>query len=501
MSLLGIDIGTTGCKAAAFSEEGACLAQAYREYPTRHPQEGWAQLDSTEVWRHVCDVVRETAAGTEGDPITALCTSSLGETVVPVSSDRRVLGPGILCSDVRGADHAERLAAELGQEEFYRINPNLLGPHYTLPKLLWLRDNDPGAFDGADRFLLWGDMPGFMLGCDPVTSNSLANRTLLFDLQANDWSDTLLGWAGIDRDRLGVVCPGGTVVGTADPEAAAGLGLPAGVCVVAGGHDQCCNALGSGCVSAGEAVCGIGSFECIAPVYGPVQDPLGMLNLKLNIEHHVLPELFVSFIYNQAGTLVKWFRDTFAAADRPAEPGGDVYAALNEEMPDGPTDLLVLPHFDPPLWPEYIPDSSGAIVGLRTTTTRGEILKAIMESATLYFADSISALRELGIDTRSFVATGGGARSDRWLQVKADIFGIPFVRPHISEGSLAGAAMLAGLATGRYAHPAEAVAHFVREDRLFEPDAGRHVQYSEKLAIYRDMFPATRELSRRLRGG
>ncbi|MBN1671070.1 MAG: hypothetical protein JXR37_08565 [Kiritimatiellae bacterium] len=496
MSLLGIDIGTTGCKAAAFSEDGACLAQAYREYSVRHPRNGWAELDSHDVWLKVRETIAETAAATQPDPVSALCASSLGEAMVPVSAQREIRGNAILCLDSRGAEYVQALQTQMGQEAFYRLNPNILGTEYALPKLLWLREHDPNAYSAADRFLLWGDMVGFMLGCEPVTANSLANRTLLFDLARDDWADPLLQWSGIGRDRLGRVQRGGTLAGIVSPSAAAELGLPAGVQVVVGGHDQCCNALGTGCIEAGSAVCGIGTFECITPAYARVQDPLSMLRQGLNIEHHVLPGLFVSFIFNQGGMLVKWFRDTFAA-DR-TSGNGDVYDALNREMPDAPTRLLTLPHFEPPVSPRHIPDSAGVILGLKSTTTRGEILKSIMECETLYFADSIRALRRMGIDTTRFIASGGGARSDAWLQIKADVFGVPFVRPRVTEGSVLGAAMLAGQATGVFHSPGEAVETFVKTDRVFTPDDARHAVYQEKLELYRDILPATHGLLKRL---
>jgi len=493
MSILGIDLGTAGCKAVSFSENGDCLAHAYREYATIHTAEGGAELDSHEVWARVREVMAEVAARTRRDPITALSISSIGEAFVPVTKNREILARSILCTDPRGAEYAAALERDMGQEAFYRINPNILGPQFSLPKMLWLRDHDPALFEKADYFLLWGDLVAFLLGCDAVAGNSLANRTLLFDLARNDWSEPLLAWSGMERRRLGRVVPGGTVLGTVSAVMAHDLGLSPGVRVVAGGHDQCCNALGSGCIEAGTAVCGIGTFECITPTYRVLPDPRQLLAERLNVEHHVLPGLYVSFLFNQAGALTKWFRDTFAAADVPPD-GTDIYAWLNREIPAEPTRILTLPHFVPPIWPRCIGDSGGVIAGMSANTTRGEILKSIMEGETFYFVDSLRALRELGIDTQEFIATGGGAKSDAWLQIKADIFGVPFVRPRITEGSPLGAAMLAGLATGVFKSAAEAVSVFVRRDRRFEPDAARHAFYREKFALYQRLFPATHGL-------
>jgi len=451
-----------------------------------------------DVWQATREVISAVAARTAYDPITALCVSSLGEAAVPITRDGTFVGPSILCMDERGAKYVAQLETAFGQERFYRINPNVLSPSYTLPKLFWLREHEPVMYERADYFLLWSDAVAMLLGCDPVTCNSLANRTLLFDLARNEWSSELLAWSGIPGAKLGPIVPGGATIGVVAASAAHELGLPTGVKVIAGGHDQCCNALGCGAIHAGDAVCGIGTFECIAPVYRDVAEPLDMLRLGLNIEHHVLPELYLSFLFNQSGALVKWYRDTFARAE--ARDRGDVYEQLAAEMPTEPTRLLVLPHFLPPMWPRYIADSAGVIVGLRTTTTRGEILKAIMESTTLYFVESVAALRALGINTTRFVTSGGGAKSDYWLQIKADVFGVPFERLCNTDGSVAGAAMLAGIATGLFADANEAVACCVRRDRTFVPNDRRHAQYREKHEHYRKIYPSLAPLLSELSG-
>jgi len=493
MSLLGIDVGTTGCKAAAFSVEGRCLASAYREYAAVPRTDGRVELDAARVLGLVFEAIAEVAARTAADPATALAVSSMGEAMTPVAADGQVLGPSILMSDPRGADLLEPVVAKVGRERFYDINPNILGPNYSLPKLLWLRREQAALYGRAWKFLLWGDLVAFALGGEPLTSFSLANRTLLFDIRREDWSDELLAAADIDRAKLPRPVASGSVAGTVRDAVAARLGLPRGVRIVVGGHDQCCNSLGAGIAEAGRAVCGIGTFECITPTYGRLPAGAEMRRRGLNVEHHVLPGLYVSFIYNQAGSLLRWFRDTFARADRERlAPGEDIYDVLAREMPADPSRVLVLPTFEMTGPPEFIPNPTGLVAGLRMGTTRGEILKAIMEGATFYFVESLEALRAMGIDTSEFIATGGGARSDPWLQVKADILGIPFVRPRITEGSLLGAAILAGLATGVYASPAEGVARFVHREKTFTPDPARHRAYRERYEKWRELYGLAR---------
>ena len=500
MSLMGVDVGTTGCKAAVFSEGGECLASAYREYAPSYPRPGWVELDARKVMECVRACIAEVAAASRADPVSALSVSSMGEAAVPVTRERQILGPSILSSDTRGGELLAPITSAMSPLEFYQINPNFIGPMYTLPKLLWLRENDSQTYARADKFLLWSDMVGFMLGCEPVVSYALANRTLLFDIRRQDWSDRLLELSGVERGKLPRCVPSGTVVGTVSAQAAGELGLPAGVKVVVGSHDQCCNSLGAGITRAGRAVCGIGTYECITPTYDRIPPAEGLFAQGLNVEHHALPGLYVSFLYNQGGALVRWFRDTFAAGDkRRPRPGEDLYAALSAEMPPEPTALYTLPYFEITGPPEYVADAAGAIVGLKMATTRGEVLKSIMECVTFYFVDMVQALRKMGLEASEFVATGGGAKSDQWLQIKADIFGVPLVRPKITEGSLLGAAILAGASTGAFASPEEAVSLLVKRDRVFTPDPRRHELYQQRLAKYRQLFPLLREFLRGLR--
>ena len=494
MSVLGIDVGTSGCKAAAFASDGRCLGSAAGEYKTLYPRPGWAELDSRLVWQEVKKTIGRVAEQTCDDPITCLSISSMGEAMTPVSSDRRILGNCILLSDTRGDKYACQLEEAICQEDFYRISPNILGAAYSLTRLLWIKEHQRELYDQADHFLLWADLIAFMLGCEPTASYSLAGRTLLFDIHKEDWSDLLLAKTGIAREKLGRTAPGGSQIGTVSNDVATELGLSRNVKVVAGGHDQCCNALGAGICSAGSAVCGIGTFECLTPVYDSLPDVRQLLKLGLGIEHHVLPGLYVSLIFNQSGSLVRWFRDTFAVADlKLSGPEIDIYEALSAEMPADPTRLLTLPYFEPTGPPGFVTNASGVILGLKPSTKRGDILKSIMESATFYFVESMRALSDMGIDTSQFIATGGGARSDQWLQIKADIFDIPFVRPKITEASLLGAAILAGAATGVFADPAEGVACFVEPDRVFEPDENRTRLYAEQYEKYQQLFPLLRD--------
>jgi len=482
MSLLGIDVGTTACKVAAFSVEGEPIAAASVEYDVQRRQPGWAELDSLAVWAQIKRAIQQVAAQCSADPVQALAVSSLGEAMVPVTRERQVLGPSILNFDVRGEEYLPALRQALPDEHLYRINGNTLGNHYSLTKLKWLKEHQPDLYQQADKFLLWGSFVSFMLGAEPVVDYSLANRTLLFDLDRGNWSEEIVSLAGLDRGKLPDIAPAGTVIGSVAAGVAAEVGLPPNVTIVAGAHDQCANALGCGVIGEGQAVYGMGTFLCITPVFSERREPALMLKRGLNTEHHAVPGRFVTFIYNQGGSCVKWFRDTFAALEhRQAQAQGrDVYTDLFAEIPSEPSSVLVRP--------DFTAASPGVISGLRLETSRGDILKGILEGTTFDLKEAVEALPPTGIHIADFRVVGGGSKSDAWVQICADILGRPFVRPQVREAGALGAAILAGVGRGVFPSFAAGVQAMVRLERTFEPDTQRQEWYAARFEEYRRLF-------------
>lgn len=503
MSLLGIDVGTTGCKAAVFNTDGALRALAYAEYPMQMPRPGWGMLAAEEVWTRVQETVQRAVAAAPDDPVEALAVSSLGEAVVPVSADRRVLGPSILNFDARGAEYLPALAAALPPERLYDLTGQILANHYGLTKLMWIREHQPHLYEQARWFLPWGSFVGFMLGADPVVDYSLACRLLCLDIDRGTWAAEVLAAAGLAADKLPRPAPAGTVVGTVADAVAARLGLPRGVAIVLGCHDQCATALGCGVVDPGPAACSMGTFFCLTPVFRGRRPAGPMLRQGLSTEHHGAAGRFVTLIYNQGGVLLRWFRDTFAAAEQheARRAGRDVYPELLAEMPAGPSPVVVLPHFIATGPPEFITDSAGVLAGLHLDTQRGDILKGILEGVVFYLRECLEGLPESGIAVREFRAAGGGSRSDAWLQICADILERPFTRVAQSEAGILGAAILAGVGHGRFRDCAEAAGRMVQLERTLAPEPARVACYRERFAHYRRLGPLLRPFLRALPAG
>jgi len=507
MSFLGIDVGTTGCKASVFSASGESIAFAYDEYDMVRPQPGWLELDPADVWARVrgtiATAVKAAALNPRGtaarDPVVSLAVSSMGESMVPVSRDRRILGNSLLLIDSRGEEYLPLLSSGLGAERLYRINGNILGIQFSLPKLMWIRDHTPEVYSGAWKFLLWSGFVSFMLGAEPTVDYALANRTLLFDVDSCRWSKEIAGIAGIDLSKLPDPVQAGTRIGTVSGAVAEELGLPKNTAIVAGTHDQCANALGCGVTDPGFGMSGMGTYLTIMPVFTGRKPPEVMMRWGLNTEHHAAPGRFVSFIYNQGGLLVKWYRDTFARADREAAErvGRDVYDDLIREIPSGPSSVFVLPHFTVTGPPEFVTDSSGVIVGLKLDTTRGDILKGIMEGVVFYHKALVDSIADTGIVLRELRAVGGGSKSDAWLQVSADILGMPMVRTRVSEAGSLGVAILAGTGTGAFRSVEEGVKAMVSLGERFEPQPDRQRAYEERFGKYRELWPLVKEYLRR----
>jgi xylulokinase len=226
-----------------------------------------------------------------------------------------------------------------------------------------------------------------------------------------------------------------------------------------------------------------------------------MLKSNLCCSPHVVEGMYATLAYNfTGGSLLRWFRDTFAAAEKAeAEKAGrDVYDILLERAAAEPTCLTVLPHFTTSGTPHFDPQSFGAVLGLRFDTTRGEIVRALLEGVTMEIRMNIELLREAGIPVSELKAIGGGARSGYWLRLKADVFGRPVVALDVAEAGALGAAMLAGLAVGAWRSPKEAVAATVREKKRYAPHPGRKAFYERRLKAYRALYPALKQWAKNL---
>lgn len=502
MSLLGLDIGTTGCKAIVFREDGAIIGAASREYGILTPRPGWAEQDAEMVWRLAWGALCEAVALAPGDPPVALALSCQGEAVAPVDVNNRPLRPMLLGMDTRTVAQNEWLAETLGREWLFERTGMPVHTINTLPKLLWLREQEPETFRRAERFLLYEDFLLARLTGEPVISHCLASRTQIYELRAGHWDGGILARCDLDLAKLAPLAPLSVQpVGRLRAELAAELGVNAPIRVAAGGHDQACAALGSGTVMPGTAMVSTGSAEVIEvalsePSLAPELGAGG-----ISIYRHVAPGLFLAMTLNQSGGLVlRWFRDQLGKWEQveAQRRGVDAYDLLLADAPAGPTALLMLPHLSGSGTPLLDTASRGVLAGLSFATTSGEIAKAILEGLCYELRANTDLLQAAGIEVAVLHAVGGGARSPRWLQLKADICGMPLRVPRVTEAACLGAALLAGTAVGVYSNLAEAVATAVRYERDVTPEPLSRARYEERYQLYRELYPRLADVFHRM---
>ena len=495
---MGLDIGTSGCKAAVFDSEGRLQALARRTYTLHFTADGGAELDSAAVMEACRAAVAEAVSSRAGN-IRALAVSSQGEAFTPLDKEGRPLCPAMVSSDTRATGQVARELPGMDQSQLYEITGHTPHPMFTLYKMLWLRENRPAIWQRAARFLCFEDLLHQRLGLDPAISWPLAGRTMMFDVWKHAWSSPILGLAGLTPDQLARPLQSGSRVGALDDKTASGWGLPPGVIVAAGGHDQPCSALGAGATESGSAMYATGTVDCITPAFARPVFSASLMRANLCTYDHAAPGLYATIAVNlTGGNALQWFHDEFGHPERAAARAGgrDAYELLLETAAASSSSLLALPYLAPAGTPYFDTVTPGAVLGLRLTTKRGDILRALLEGLALEMRLNLEILAEAGVPVENLRAVGGGARSDWWNQLKADAVNRPVIVPDVTEAGCLGAAMLACAAhTG--ADAAALAKSWVRPRKEFAPRKDAAAFYTARYAAYRNLYPALRDFNRR----
>ncbi len=480
MSYLGLDIGTSGCKAAVFEEDGTCLSRAYQSYSLISPQTGWAELDSNEVIEKCFEVIKQAAKDSSRD-VKAMAISSQGEAFTPVGEDGEFLANAMVSSDCRAEKLVKDWEEQFGSDKLYRITGHSSSAMFTLFKLVWLKKNKSDIWSKSNAFYCFEDLMHFRLGIAPAIGWPLAGRTMLFDINSHCWSEKILNSIGLDKSKLAQPLPSGSVAGIIPDDIASKLGLPFGVKVVTGGHDQTICALGVGALEAGTAMYATGTVECICPVLSEKVLSPELHKNNLCCYDYSLPDKYTTVAYClTGGNILQWFKNEFGQEES--------YDSLIEQIPDEPTDLLTLPYFTPSGTPYFDTITKGTIMGLGLNSSRHEILKSLLEGVLLEMKLNLNLLAESGMKINKLIATGGGARDIKWLQLKADVLNMPIIKKDIDEAGCLGAAMLAFSAdTGK------SIKHD-SDEKTIVPNPKKAKIYENKFERYKKMYPIMKKL-------
>lgn len=491
MKLIGLDIGTTGCKAVLFEPDGMLSGKASREYNIEFPQPNWAEQDAEKVWRLAQEALAELLARAGRPAVAAVGLSVQGEAVMPVDGGGRALRHAILGMDTRTTTQNAELSERFGAQALFNRTGMPLHTINTLPKLLWLKQNEPQIWSAADRFLLYEDFIIQKMTGQAAISRCLASRTQLYDLAADGWSDELLAFLELEPEKLAPVRSSGFPVGEMTPSLAAELGFLKPPLIVTGGHDQACGALGVGLVQPGLAMVSTGTAEVVeVALASPVLNET-LYHGNISVYAHVVSGLFLSMTLNHSGgLLLRWFRDTLCQEElgQAGALGLDSYDLILAGAGPQPSGLLVLPHFAGSGTPTFDTQSKGAIVGLTFAATKSDLAKAILEGLCYELRLNLDLLSKGGVGIEELRAIGGGARSAVWLQLKADITGIEVAQPRLTEAASWGAALLAGEGVGIFPSAARQAAASVILEGRYTPDPQRAARYNELYDQYSQLY-------------
>jgi xylulokinase len=453
MQLIGLDIGTTGCKAIIFDCQGRMLGRAAREYGVICDGPAKAEQDAELVWSLARQVLREAAVSSGAKELSALSLSVQGDAIIPVDKEFQALHPAILGMDYRSQAQSARCEELFGAFDLFQRTGMRPHPMNSLTKVLLLKELSPAVFERADRIVTYGDYILGKLGGEAVIDYTMASRTMAFDLKTKAWDRSLHQKLGLSESIWSRPVPSGTAAGTIRRAVAEELGLPSDLLLVTGGHDQTCAAIGAGAIRPGIGVVSTGTAEVLSTALAqPVLSQV-FFESFYPCYLHAAPGLHFTFALNHiGGILLKWWRDNFAFPEAEDASGAGVtaYELIDERMPQTPSPVMVLPHFNGSGTPACDLHSKGAIVGLTLATTRHDIAKAILEGLAFELRINLQQMADCGVALEELVAVGGGARSVRWLRLKSEILNRPLRTLACGEAACLGAALLAGTAAGAW---------------------------------------------------
>ncbi len=474
----GLDIGTSGCKIALYDENCAFVRDAYCPYDVSRSG-GLHEIDVTAVFDAVKKVIKEA----DCSAVSSIAVTSFGETFTMLDENDNVCAPSMLYTDPRGKEAVMHLTERFGKEEMAFKTGTKMHEMYSLPKLMWIKENMPEAFSRAKKILLMQDYIVYMLSGVRQIDFSLAARTACFDIENKCWDEELLNFAGIDPSLLSAPVPTGTAAGTVRPVLSRELGVKCGALIVSGAHDQIAALIGANVLTNDCVMDGTGTVECVPVLFDRVVKDFTLFDMGYSYAPHPSGGYACYALSYAGGATLKWFRDNFS---------DESYSELDNKVIPEPTDLLILPHFAGAATPYMDPGSKAAIFGLTFEHTKADIYKALMEGTAFEILLNLEILKKHGLSPKSVVVTGGGARSDVWLSVKADILNLPVTALSSGEIGSAGTAKTAGCAIGIYDEGSVPA----KPEKTFYPNKERHAFYEKQFRKYKKIYALSKEVLR-----
>ncbi len=494
MYWLGIDVGTGGTRALLLDENGNVAAgctEAHAEMQMQKPL--WAEQDPDDWWRAtqaaIRGVLRE--AQVDGASIKGIGFSGQMHGLVMLDAAGTVIRPSLIWCDQRSQSQVDWIHSRIGRERVIQLtaNPSITG--FTLPKLLWVRDNDPASYDRLHTVLLPKDYVRFKLSGELAQDVSDASGTGVFDVANRNWSRPMLEELGLNPSWFPPVFESSQLCGRITTEAAVATGLHPGTPMVAGAGDQAASAVGNGIVETGIASCTLGTSGVVfAHMDAPAYDPGGRVHTFC---HAVPGKWHVMGVTQGAGLSLQWFRNTLAP--------GESYDSLMTQAAEanlGSNGLFWLPYLMGERTPHLDAAARGGWIGITARHQRRDLIRSIIEGVSFSQKDCLDIIVEIGVELIRVRASGGGAKSLFWRQILADVFARRVSTVASQEGSAYGAGLLAMVGTGGFSSVTEACSACVKDTTMIDPRPRESVSYSRQHEIYRTLYPTLKATFRLL---
>lgn len=494
MNIGGLDVGTTGCKLSVYNDKGEFLSSSYCEYDiSRHS--GEHEIDAAVIFAAVCGLIKSEAVKNK---IAAIGVTTFGEAFTVLDENDNVLMPSMLYTDPRGSEECKTLIDRLGNERIISIAGVKAHTMYSIPKIMWIKNHKPEVYEKTRRILLMEDYIVYMLTGNAQIDYSLAARTMAFDIRNKCWSGEIFEAAEIDISLMSEPVPTGTKAGKIKSSIAKELGINEDTIIVNGAHDQVASAVGAGVFEVGQAIDGTGTVECITPMFNTIPDDKRLYDNGYCVVPYVFDNTYVCYAFSfTGGAALKWYRDNFARYEQ-EKNNGNIFAYLDGKIPKNPTEILIMPHFAGAATPYMNNASKAVIVGLTLEHTNNDIYKALMEGVTYEIMVNVEQLVNYGITPKSLYATGGGASSSAWLQIKADILNMPITALQSKEVGACGTSMLTAVAMGLFDNLRAAGERFIKSGKTFMPNSKKHQKYAVLYEAYKRIYPSTKHITEAL---
>src|SRR5688572_3343314 len=486
MNVLGLDIGTGGTRAVLIDENGVILATEKAEHrPFASPEMGWAEQDPDDWWSAAVVAIRKIVDRFEADSIGSIGLTGQMHGSVLLDKNDRPLRPALLWCDQRTEKQCRAITEKIGAEKLIELvsNPAITG--FTLPKLLWVRENEPDVWNKVSTVLLPKDYVRLRLSGDKASDVADASGTLLFDVKNRKWSKDMADAFEIDTEVLPRVFESVEITSAVSSDCANETGLLAGTPIVAGAGDNAAGAIGMGVTRSGTVSCTIGTSGV---VFGVTERPRLDAKGRIHTLCHAIPNRWHNTgVTLAAGLSLKWFRENFGH--------GKSYEELFREaeaVPSGSDGAIWLPYLMGERSPHLDPNARAAFVGLTANHTSAHLTRAVLEGVAFSLRDSLEIFKELGASVDKLRLGGRGASSRLWCQIQADVYGQPVEVLEADEGAAFGAAILAGVAIRIWDTVDQACEKTVRVAETFVPEAASVEVLDRQFESYRELYPALR---------